>query len=125
MLNKLVLTAALALSSLPAAAAESTYEYDYAPACTAPEPPAPVSASATRAELDAGRAAANGFIKASDSYQRCLGRALGARQDTAFYAHSNVPKHIVAQIEGRAAANQKQKEVVAASFNAVATARAR
>lgn len=121
MLNKTLLVAALALVALPAAADDA--EYNYAPACTAPEAPAPFGATMTQAEIDAGRAAVKDFMAESDSYQRCLGRALGAQQDTAFYMHSNVPKHILNQIEGKAAANQKQKEMVAASYNAAARGR--
>jgi hypothetical protein len=120
MLNKLILAAALL--TLPAAADMHEAEHDYAPACTAPAAPGPFDGAATQAQLDAGRAAVKDFMAASDSYQRCLGRALGAQHDTAFYMHSNIPRHIARQIEGRAAANQKQKETVAASYNAAATA---
>ena len=117
--NRALLTAAaVALCTTTALADE---EYNYAPACQAPVAPT-IGAPATQAELAAAHAAATGFMRVSDSYQQCLGRALGKQQDTAFYMHSNVPKHIEKQIEGKAEANQKQKEQVAAAYNAAAQA---
>ncbi|MBV9992044.1 MAG: hypothetical protein JOZ72_12220 [Alphaproteobacteria bacterium] len=118
MTRKILLTATFALFATAAAADE---DYNYAPACDAPAAPA-IGAPATAAELDAAHDAANGFMRVSDSYQQCLGRALGKQQNTAFFMHSNVPVHIVKQIEGKAAANQKQKEQVAAAYNAAAQA---
>ena len=116
MLNRILFAAAsLAVIATPAAAWGQD-EYNYAPACTAPMPPA---------RIDAGsRDAVEAFIAASDSYQQCLGRALGARQDTAFFAKSTVPKAVVKQIEDRARDNQRQKEDVGNAYNAAVAARA-
>lgn len=116
MSRKILIAAACALF---ATAALGDDDYNYAPACTAPSAPT-IGTPASHAELDAAHDAVTGFMRVSDSYQQCLGRALGTQQDTAFYMHSNVPAHIVKQIEGKAAANQKQKEQVAAAYNAAA-----
>jgi uncharacterized protein YdeI (BOF family) len=112
-------TLLIAAFSLCAASALADEEYNYAPACDAPAPPS-IGAPATEVELNAAHDAVTGFMQVSDSYQQCLGRALGTQQDTAFFMHSNVPKHISDQIEGKAAANQKQKKEVAANYNAAA-----
>jgi len=89
-------------------------EYNYAPACTAPVPPAAIDASS--------RDAVDAFLRESEHYQDCLGRALGARQDTAFFTKSTVPVEVRKQIEGKAAANQKLKEKVAKDYNAAVAA---
>ena len=117
MLNRIALAAlAFAAVATPAAAWDTAGdEVDYAPACTAPVPPA---------KIDAGsHDAVTAFISASDSYQQCLGRALGARQDTAFFAKSTVPKAVVEQIEGKARDNQRQKRDVGNAYNAAVAAR--
>ena len=120
MLKHAMLTSAFALLAFGASAQE---DYNYAPACVAPEPPMAVDgATATETQLAAGHDAVLHFMRVSDSYQSCLGLALGKQQNTAFFMHSNVPKHIVKQIEGRAADNQKQKERVAADYNAAVVA---
>ena len=112
-------TLPFAVFALCATGAVADEEYNYAPACEAPAPPS-IGTPATEAELNAAHDAVTGFLSVSDSYQRCLGLALGKQQDTAFFMHSNVPKHVVKQIEGRVAANQKQKEDIAANYNAAA-----
>lgn len=116
MLHKALLTAAFALC---ASAAFADEEYNYSPACDAPAAPA-IGTPASQGDLDAAHAVVQDFMRVSDSYQRCLGLALGKQQDTAFFMHSNVPRHIVKQIEGKVAANQKQKEQVAAAYNSAA-----
>ena len=91
--------AAIAVFGLaaPAAAWDMNRDgYDYAPACSAPVAPARIDA--------ASRDAVAAFLAASDSYQQCLGRALGARQDMAFFAKTNVSAEAVRQIEGHARA---------------------
>ncbi|MBV8976801.1 MAG: hypothetical protein JO261_05955 [Alphaproteobacteria bacterium] len=120
----LAFAALLACLSLPASAEE---DYNYAPSCIAPQPPAPVDGhTATQPQLDAARAQVEDFMRVSDSYQSCLGRALGGRQELAFTTHSNVPVAIVKQIERKANANQKDKERVGREYNdAVATFKAR
>lgn len=116
MLNRIALAAAaFAAIATPVAAWDTAGdEYDYAPACTAPVPPA---------KIDAGsHDAVTAFISASDSYQQCLGRALGARQDTAFFSKSTVPKAVVKQIEDKARDNQRQKQDVGNAYNAAVAA---
>lgn len=108
--------AAIAVFGLaaPAAAWDMNRDgYDYAPACSAPVAPARVDAGS--------RDAVAAFLAASDSYQQCLGRALGARQDMAFFAKTNVSAEAVRQIEGRARANQRQKEAIGRAYNAAVT----
>lgn len=115
-MRKTLAFSAVALIGLaaPAAAGDASPDaYDYAPACTAPVPPATIDAKS--------HDAVTAFIAASDSYQHCLGRALGAQQDTAFFAKTNVPTAVVKQIEGRARDNQRQKEAVGRAYNAAAT----
>jgi molybdopterin-guanine dinucleotide biosynthesis protein A len=76
MRNKIALAAIFSLCASPVFArddAPAQEEYNYAPACTAPVPPAPLDASS--------RDAVDAFMRASDHFQDCLGRALGARQD--------------------------------------------
>ncbi|HEX4860961.1 MAG TPA: hypothetical protein VFV07_06965 [Rhizomicrobium sp.] len=112
MTNKLILAGAIFLGLAAPAAAWDTApdEYNYAPACNAPVPPA---------KIDAGsHDAVTGFIAASDSYQQCLGRALGARQDTAFFTKTTVPVVVVRQIEAKVRDNQRQKEDVGKAYNA-------
>ncbi len=124
MLNKMALAAAFFLAALPASAWESAPpqdEYDYAPACSPPAAPAAVDAT-TQAQLDAAHDAVNIFMAASDSYQRCLGRALGARQDLAFSTHTNVPVVVAKQIERKARDNQHQKEQAGRNYNAAVAA---
>jgi len=124
MLNKIVLTAALLLCALPAAASDPAApqdDFDYTPACSPPAAPAAVDAT-TQAQLDAAHDAVNAFMAASDSYQRCLGRALGARQDLAFFAKTNVPVVVTKQIERKARDNQHQKELAGRDYNAAVAA---
>jgi hypothetical protein len=115
-MRKTLAFAAIAFFGLaaPAAAWDMNRDgYDYAPACSAPAAPV---------RIDAGsRDAVTAFIAASDSYQQCLGRALGARQDTAFFAKTNVSAAAVRQIEGRARASQRQKEAIGKAYNAAVT----
>jgi hypothetical protein len=112
MRKTLVLSAIVFIGlAAPAAAWDASPDaYDYAPACKAPVPPATIDANSHEA--------VTAFIAASDSYQQCLGRALGAQQDTAFFAKTNVPTVVVKQIEGRARDNQRQKEAVGRAYNA-------
>jgi hypothetical protein len=113
--HKIALIAVFALcASSVLTRADATEEYDYTPACTAPVPPAVIDASS--------HDAVTAFLRESDRYQDCLGRALGARQDTAFFSKSNVPVVVMKQIQGKAAANQHLKEQVAKDFNAAAAA---
>lgn len=120
-MTKTILMAGVFASIAFAASADE--EYNFAKACEVPPSPSAIDgAFATQAQIEAGRDAVTGFIAASDSYQRCLGRALGKQQETAFYMHSNVPVHIVKQIEGKAAANQKEKQRVADEYNAAVAA---
>jgi hypothetical protein len=100
---------AAALAAMPAAALAQD-DTDYTPACTAPIAPVNIGADS--------HDAVTAFIAASDSYQQCLGRALGARQDIAFFAKTNVPPSVVKQIEGKARDNQRQKEEVGRAYNA-------
>jgi hypothetical protein len=124
MLNKIALTAAFLLCALPASASDPAApqdDFDYAPACSPPAAPAPVDAT-TQAQLDAAHDAVDAFMTASDSYQRCLGRALGARQDIAFFAKTNVPVVVTKQIDRKARDNQHQKEQAGREYNAAAAA---
>lgn len=124
MLNKMALAAALFLIALPASAwdaAPPQDEFDYTPACSPPAAPAAVDAT-TQAQLAAAHDAVDAFMAASDSYQRCLGRALGARQDLAFFAKTNVPVVVTKQIDRKARDNQHQKEQVGRDYNAAAAA---
>jgi hypothetical protein len=115
MRNRIALAAIFALCVSPAFARDDAPDdHDYAPACTAPAPPANIDANS--------HDVVEAFLADSDRYQRCLGRALGARQDLAFATHSNVPVVVVKQIDDRAAANQRQKEQVAKAYNAATTA---
>lgn len=120
MLNRIALVAAFTLCVSPAFARDdAAADHDYAPSCTAPVPPALVDGAATtKAQLDAAHEAVDAFMSQSDRFQRCLGRALGARQDLAFSTHSNVPVVVLKQINGRAEANQRQKEQVGKDYNA-------
>ncbi|GEM_PF-5657855 len=115
MLSKIAFAAAAFVALAAPAAAWAEDETNYAPACTAPVPPAKVDADS--------HDAVTAFISASDSYQQCLGRALGARQDTAFFAKSTVPKAVVKQIEDKARDNQRQKQDVGNAYNAAVAAR--
>lgn len=115
MLNKIAFAAAAVAALAVSSAAWAEGEDNYAPACTAPVPPATIDADSH----DAVRA----FISASDSYQQCLGRALGARQDTAFFAKSTVPKAVIKQIEDKVRDNQRQKQDVGNAYNAAVAAR--
>ena len=124
MLNKMALAAALFLIALPASAwdaAPPQDEFDYTPACSPPAAPTAVDAT-TQVQLNAAHDAVDAFMAASDSYQRCLGRALGARQDLAFFAKTNVPVVVTKQIDRKARENQHQKEKVAQDYNTAATA---
>jgi hypothetical protein len=124
MLNKIALAAAFFLCALPSAAWESAPpqdEFDYTPACSPPAAPTPVDAT-TQAQLDAAHDAVSAFMTASDSYQRCLGRALGARQDLAFFAKTNVPVVVTKQIDRKARDNQHQKEQAGRDYNAAVAA---
>jgi len=119
MLNKIALAAAFLLFALPASAWDSAPpqdDFDYTPACSPPAAPAPVDAT-TQAQLDAARNAVDAFMAASDSYQRCLGRALGARQDLAFFAKTNVPVVVTKQIDRKARDNQHEKERAGRDYN--------
>jgi hypothetical protein len=124
MLNRITLAAAFFLATLPASAWDSAPpqdEFDYTPACSPPAAPAAVDAT-TQAQLAAEHDAVDAFMTASDSYQRCLGRALGARQDLAFFAKTNVPVVVTKQIDRKARDNQHQKEKVGRDYNAAAAA---
>lgn len=124
MLKRFALTAAFLLCALPASASDQPApqdDFDYSPACAAPPAPAAVQGT-TQAELDAAHEAVNAFLAASDSYQSCLGRALGARQDLAFFAKTNVPVVVTKQIERKARDNQHQKERVGRDYNAAVAA---
>jgi hypothetical protein len=124
MVRSFLLAGVVALLAVPAL---GQGEYNFAPACTAPRPPATIDGRrASQQQLDAARVNVQAFIRASDSYQQCLGRALGSRQDLAFSTHSNVPVRIVKQIQSKAAANQNEKVRVGREYNeAVMTFRAR
>jgi hypothetical protein len=116
MSNKLVFAVAAFLAAAgPAVAWDAEQDpYNYAPACGAPVPPSTIDAGS--------HDAVTAFLAASDSYQQCLGRALGARQDMAFFAKTNVPVVVVKQIEGKVHDNQRQKEDVGKAYNAAIAA---
>ncbi|MBV8800542.1 MAG: hypothetical protein JO208_12140 [Alphaproteobacteria bacterium] len=121
-LRYLVMSTGVLLLTAAGAAAENNAgdaEYNFAPACVAPDAPQTVDGNtATQDEIDAAHRQVEKFIRDSDSYQQCLGRALGSRQDLAFSTHSSVPVRIVKQIERKGAENQKEKERVGREYNA-------
>lgn len=120
MFRTIALASFFVLASFAALADE---DVNYAPNCTAPTPPTAVDGNtATQQQIDAARQEVSAFLSASNSYRNCLGRALGGRQDLAFFTKSNVPTAIVRQIEGKVADNQTQKERVGRDFNAAVAA---
>lgn len=97
---------------------EKSYDYDYAKNCIAPAVPSvPDGAAATKEQMDESHTAVVKFLAASDSYQQCLRRYIGGREDMAFFAKTTVPSWIVKQIDSQVAANQRQKEAVGKDYN--------
>jgi hypothetical protein len=90
--------------------------------CVAPDQPATVdSTTITLDQLRAAISAAKQFIASSDAYQACLGDEINAAKAAAT-PDKPFDKQIATRNLALVAANQKMKESVGASVNAVITA---
>ena len=91
--------------------------------CIAPVMPAPLDASKVGVEqIRAMLAAAQTFIAASETYQACLRDDVRAQKDQALRDAKPFDPAVEAQMQARAAANQKDKEKIGANADLAVTA---
>ena len=111
-----ILASLLLFAGAPAAWGQSTN-------CIAPPMPGPLDASKAGVEqIRAMLAAAQTFIAASETYQACLKSDVQAQKDQAQRDAKPFDPAIEAQMQSRAAANQKDKEKIGASVDLAVTA---
>ena len=114
MLRGISLTAALLLFAVPAMAQDN---------CVVPYAPSvPKGDTATREQILSTRDLVTAFIKASDDYQRCLLIVVQREEQAAANEKRAVNSVLLASLDAKASANQREKVRTGEELNAAVRA---